>query len=171
MNANISPITGYIAFIESKKNYYDIIREKFDETKYKEYKSYAKVHILDSSLISLIQSIEKESITNSNPDNSSERERSIIIHEAAGLASNTVTAVNTFYQVILDYDDYSEEAMNDAYELIESSSKKLSLIDPKIQKTLYKNVKDIRRSSNKYILSLVCINLFLLTVCIILRML
>ncbi len=145
--------------------------EKCDKTKYQEYKSYATSHMPDSSLVFLIQSVEKESITTFDSNKASGKSKSKVILDAAGAASDVVAAVRTLYQTILDHDEYPSEAIYDACELIKTSSAKLDSLNSKAEKVLNQNLKDINKSSKSYIISLVCISLFFFCVCVILGLL
>lgn len=146
-------------------------KEKCDKTNNKECKSYARAHIPDSSLLSLIQSVEKESITTFDSNKDEGKLNSIVVLEAAGAASNVVTAVSTFYQVILDNDTYQEKSVDKAFNIINDLNDKMTSLNLKVEEVLRKNLKNIHKSSNIYIITLVCFSLVFLSICIVLSLL
>ena len=140
----------------------------FHNLTHMERQSYAKSHLPDPAVLQLILSVVDESITNFNYNSKIGKTSSQTILDASSLTMSLIESITTFYQAILDHENYPVSSIERNYKFIADACKQLPHLNYDAEKILRQNLKTVSRSSTIYILSLIFFSVFFLFICFIL---
>lgn len=149
-------VENALSFIDKLINMTDF-RKKVNDCK-----AYAKAHMPDTSLVSLLQTVEKEGITVFDKKQTDQPKR---VLEAIGVTTNLVTVVSTFYQTILDKSGYEYSDLRHARELIEQELKSFEENNQAVKVILAGEVKTPKRSAWTYVLVFFALTVLFVLAC------
>lgn len=148
---------GVSAFVS---NYHHLTKE--------ERLAYAKSHLPDEELYSLIQKFERDCVSSFEAKKDGSKKDGSYIIEHSGIASNVLLMVKTIYQHELDGGIYTEEKLSDRLGRVNKYFEELNCHESVILALLFKNVKKCHNTSNIYLITLICSAIIFLLVCMLL---
>lgn len=130
-----------------------------------ERRSYAKAHMPKDSLLQMLQSIAKESITAFECDKKNGKENAKIILDLTENATNVVLAVKTFYQAVIEQENSSFGSGDKVYLLILQAHEKMDCLNKRAAAVLRDNLKSVNKTSSIYVGSLILSSILFLCIC------